>query len=238
MEGWVKPQPGWVRNQQVLDPGPVTWRSAALPTDAEVTWSIQWLLFLSHGWKLVHESHENDHLEHLRTTFQNIREASLKVKLLKCALFNRYLQYVGQLVSGECIYPLKEKVATIVNFAPLTDVTETRDKIGLVSYYRKFVASFSDIVKSLTELTKKYTTFEWSPLCQLSFNTIKAALTKSPILIFPDPNVPYILFTDASMHSWSGVLAQEWMLTMKGKDIKSFLPIMCTSRILLGSCEN
>ena len=69
----------------------------------------------------------------------------------------------------------------------------------------KFVSNFN-IDKPLTELTKKNLTSSWSNLCQQSLDTIKAALTNGPILIFPDPNEPYVLFTDASRHRWSGVL--------------------------------
>ena len=105
---------------------------------------------------------------------------------------------------------------------PPRHVTETRHIIGLVSYYRKFIANFSDIVKPLTEPTKKNMTFNWVPLCQQSLDTIKVALTISPILIFPDTNEPYVLFTDASKHSWSGILNQEYIKTMKDRNIKTF----------------
>ena len=88
------------------------------------------------------------------------------------------------LMSGEGIYPLKEIVASFINLAP-TDVAETMYIIGLASYYRKLIANFSDIVRLLTELTTKNTSLNWSPLCQVSFNSIKITLTNSPILVFP-----------------------------------------------------
>ena len=79
-----------------------------------------------------------------------ITEASLKLKPSKCVFFKRHLQY-----SGEGIYPLKEKVETIFDLRPPKDVTKTRHIIGLASYYRKFVENNSNIVKPLTELTRK-----------------------------------------------------------------------------------
>ena len=66
----------------------------------------------------------------------------------------------------------------------------------LASYYQRFVEKFSDIVKSCTELTRQNTSFTWTPLCQLSLDTIKEALTNSPILIFTNPNQPHGLFID------------------------------------------
>ena len=47
----------------------------------------------------------------------------------------------------------------LVNIAPLRDVTKTRHIIGLASHYKKVVANFSNIVKTLTELKKNDTTF-------------------------------------------------------------------------------
>ena len=68
---------------------------------------------------LVHDSRENDHLQHLKIIFQRIREVGLKLKLSKFAFFKRHLQYLGHLISGEGIYPLKEKVEIILTLAPL-----------------------------------------------------------------------------------------------------------------------
>ena len=127
------------------------------------------------------------------------------MKLLKCAFFKRHLQYIGHLILGKAIYPSKEKVAAFVNLASSSDVIETRHIIVLASYYRQLMTNFSDIGRSLTELIMKNTYFNWSPLCQASFDTIKSALAKSPIFVLPDPNQPYVLFKDASKHRWYGV---------------------------------
>ena len=42
---------------------------------------------------------------------------------------------------------------------------------------------------------------------------------KSPILVYPDPNTPYTLFTDASKYAWSAVLMQEHTFVIDGKTI-------------------
>ena len=99
--------------------------------------------FFQMGDILVHDSNEQDHLECLKMIFSKIRSRS---KTFEMCIFKRHLQYLGHLVSGEGTYPLKEKVALLVNLGPLVDVIETRHSIGLAFYYRKFIASFSDIV--------------------------------------------------------------------------------------------
>ena len=37
---------------------------------------------------------------------------------------------------------------------------------------------------------------------------LKESLCKKPILKYPDPERPYILFIDASKYGWAGVLTQ------------------------------
>ena len=51
--------------------------------------------------------------------------------------------------------------------------------------------------------------FEWTPVCQESFELLKANLMTDPILTHPDPNLPYVLFTDASKYAWACVLTLE-----------------------------
>ena len=105
------------------------------------------------------------------------------------------------------------KCEVILNLAPAKDLTEIRHIIGLASYFGKFVAHFSNKVKPLNIQGKK-TRFNWSPLFQQRLNIVKAALTNSPILIFLYLNEPYVLFTDASKHIWSGVLTKECITTI------------------------
>ena len=66
----------------------------------------------------------------------------------------------------------------------------------------------SDIMRPLTNLTKNTTPFICSPLCQVSFDTIKIVLTNIPILIVLDSNHDYVFYTDAPKLNWSRVQTQ------------------------------
>ena len=50
--------------------------------------------------------------------------------------------------------------------------------------------------------------FVWTPECQSSFDMLYLQLGNVPIVQLPDPNKPYLLFTDASKFCYSGVLTQ------------------------------
>ena len=64
--------------------------------------------------------------------------------------------------------------------------------------YRRFIPNFSEIAIPLIRLTKKNVEFNWSAECQTAFDFLKESLTTVPVSAYPDPNKPYILYTDAS----------------------------------------
>ena len=70
----------------------------------------------------------------------------MKLKMSKCEFFKREIGYLGHLVSGKGISPIKQKVKTIMDLAQATNFSEVRPIIGLIGYYRKFFPIFSDII--------------------------------------------------------------------------------------------
>ena len=59
-----------------------------------------------------------------------------------------------------------------------------------------------------------------------------------PILTYPDPNLPYVLFTDTSKYAWACVLTQEKTHMVEGKEIKILHPITYMSGLFRGSQMN
>ena len=57
---------------------------------------------------IIFSKTEEEHLEHLETIFNRIREAGLKLKLQKCSFFKKHIQYLGHLISDDGIQPLPE----------------------------------------------------------------------------------------------------------------------------------
>ena len=56
-----------------------------------------------------------------------------------------------------------------------------------------------------------------------------------PILVYPDPSKPNVLFTDASKYAWLCILTQEYTYEIDGKTIKILHPISCQSGLFKGS---
>ena len=63
-------------------------------------------------------------------------------------------------------------------------------------------------------------------------------VTEEPILVYPDPSRPYVLFTDASKYAWSCVLTQEYTHNIEGKTVKILHPISYQLGLFKGSQLN
>ena len=59
-----------------------------------------------------------------------------------------------------------------------------------------------------------------------------------PILLYPDPNLPYVLFTDASKYARACVLTQEKTHTLEEKVTRVLHPITYMSGLFRGSQIN
>ena len=174
---------------------------------------------------LVYSPDMETHLKHLRKLFIKLREADLKLKEVKCNFLKKHIQYLGHIVLGKGITPMPEKLACIEKMPSPKTPKEVKQFLGLIGYYRKFVPRFSDLARPLNALTRKNVPFDWTPVCQESFELLKTSLMTEPILTYPDPNLPYVLFTDASKYAWACVLTQEKTHQIEEKEVKILHPI-------------
>ena len=180
---------------------------------------------------LIYSPNVKTHLKHLRQVFQRMREAD-------CNFLKVHLQYLGHIISGKGIEPVPEKLESIKKMTAPTTPKEVKQFLGLIGYYRKFVPRFADIARPLTSLTKKDIEFHWTEKCQASFELLKEALMKEPILRYPNPKDPYILYTDASKYAWACVLTQpHWHKVGEPKTTVNH-PITYVSGLFKGSQLN
>ena len=61
------------------------------------------------------------------------------------------------------------KIESARGWTRSTSPTEIQSFVGLASYYRSFVKSFSTIAALLTRLTRQGVGFQWSDKCEESF---------------------------------------------------------------------
>jgi len=117
---------------------------------------------------IVTEDFES-HIRLLNLVIQRIKEAGLTVNADKCEICKPELKYLGYLIDHRGLRADPDKVKSIVSFPAPKNVKEVRQFIGMASWYRRFIPSFSDKTSPLTELTKKKKKWEWTEECAMAF---------------------------------------------------------------------
>ena len=187
---------------------------------------------------LVFSANPKEHIDHCEQIFQRLEKYQLKLSYEKCALMKAQVQYLGHLLSGSGIEPVPEKLEALKAMVRPVNPKGIKQYLGFVGYYRKFIPKYSDIAKPLTELTKFDVAFNWSDECQKAYDLLKEYLLKEPILRYPDPELPYILYTDASKYAWAGVLTQSYTHFIEEKEREVHHPITYLSGLFKGSQMN
>ena len=152
-----------------------------------------------------------DHVAHLRQVFDRLRQGGLKLKPSKCTFLCDKVVFLGHVISADGISPDPAKTEKVRDFPVPSDVGGVRQFLGLASYYRRFVPSFSKIAAPLNALTKKSVSFNWSEECQVAFDKLKDLLCSAPVLAYPmfGPQQQFIVETDASILGLGAVLSQK-----------------------------
>nr|GEW63861.1 reverse transcriptase domain-containing protein [Tanacetum cinerariifolium] len=130
----------------------------------------------------------------------------------------------GHKISKSEIEVDREKVDVIAKLPHPTTVKGVRSFLGHAGFYRRFIQDFSKIARPMTHLLEKETPFVFSKYCIDTFETLKKNLTKAPILVVPDWNLPFELMCDASDFAIGAVLGQ--------RKTKHFQPIHYASKTM------
>ena len=87
---------------------------------------------------LIYSRTEAEHEQHLRLALQTLKEHMLFAKFSKCDFWLSKVKFLGHVISREGIAVDPLKVEAVLDWQPLTSVTEIRSFLRLAGYYRKF----------------------------------------------------------------------------------------------------
>nr|GEU71374.1 reverse transcriptase domain-containing protein [Tanacetum cinerariifolium] len=104
----------------------------------------------------------------------------------------------GHKISKSGLEVDRAKVDVIAKLPHPTTVKGVRSFLGHADFYRRFIQYFSKIARPMTHLLEKETPFVFSKDCIDAFETLKKKITKAPVLVVPDWNLPFELMCDAS----------------------------------------
>ena len=102
-----------------------------------------------------------------------------------------------------------ERTQVIAKLPPPTSKQSMQPFLGQINFIRRFVPSFSEMVRPLQNLIKKDTQYHWGPTENQAFNAIKKAIIEAPSLMGPDFSRDFTLYTFSSDRSYAAVLTQK-----------------------------
>lgn len=150
-----------------------------------------------------------DHIRDVGLVLQRIIKAGLKIHMSKCKWARKEVEFLGFRVGRDGIKPMEDKVQAVMDFPAPRTLTELRSFLSLASYYRRFIEGFSTIAGPLNELLQKKTIWRWGKEQREAFMALKHSLCSKPVLAYPDFDLPFVVYTDASNYGLGAILAQQ-----------------------------
>ncbi len=136
---------------------------------------------------LIFSQNMDEHLQHLRTVLQLLRDNHLYAKMSKCVFARTELEFLGHILSGDGLRVDPKKTSAVADWPVPRDISQLRSFLGMANYFRKFLHHFAQRTMPLTRLLRKENAavWRWTPDSQAAFDDIKHALTTAPVLALP-----------------------------------------------------
>lgn len=175
----------------------------------------------------VYSTSVEEHEKHLGIVFELLRKHELYLKASKCDLYSSRMDCLGHIIDNRGLHADMDKMARIREWRTPRDYGDIQRFLGLVQYLAHFMPDVSSYTGPLSAITGNGHLFEWRPIHQSCFESIKRLACRAPILRPIDPTMdePIWVICDASTSGVGAVLGQ-------GPDWKTCRPAGFMSRKL------
>ncbi|MBW0465496.1 hypothetical protein O181_005211 [Austropuccinia psidii MF-1] len=157
---------------------------------------------------MVFSSSEEEHIKHVTSVLQRLRENNLFDRSSKCVFHASSVEYLGYVGPSDGLKMDSSKVKQIVNWPQPKHIKALQSFLGFANFYRRFIKNYSKKITSLTSLLKKDSPFIFNEEALNQFQILKEAFTTAPILSHFNPPLPTIVETDASNYALGAVMSQ------------------------------
>jgi cleavage and polyadenylation specificity factor subunit 1 len=162
---------------------------------------------------LVFSKSIEDHEQHLRILFTQLKKYGILLNPAKCVFRASEVSFLGYTISSRGSQPLPDRVRDLQDSPPPKTIAQLRRFLGMLNFYRRFIPKAASSQAPLHQIlagprTKGSTPVPWTDELLHTFQECKTSLSQAVLLAHPDTSAPLALVTDASTTAMGAVLQQ------------------------------
>ncbi|GBG61135.1 hypothetical protein CBR_g19212 [Chara braunii] len=156
-----------------------------------------------------------DHMNDVRNVLEKLDDANLTVSGTKSRWGVSSIKILGFICDKEGRRPDPEKLVKLMTWpSSLKSITEVRQFLGVVGYWRIFIKAYGEKVEPLRRLLRKSEGWVWGEEQAATMEALKEEFREGgEVLGVPffedEEHRPFIVSTDAGPHSVGGLLSQK-----------------------------
>ncbi|KAJ9552165.1 hypothetical protein OSB04_016210 [Centaurea solstitialis] len=134
---------------------------------------------------LVKSERSHDHIDHLKQSFDILRQYKMKLNPTKCSFGVRAGKFLGYMVTQRGIETSPEQIKAIKEIQSPRNVKEVQKLTGRVAALNRFISRSSDKCHLFYNVLRKNQGFNWTEAHEKALQDLKQYMASPPLLTKP-----------------------------------------------------
>jgi len=143
---------------------------------------------------IVYFYSNEEHVKHLQRVFMKCKIFGISLNPKKSIFSMKEGRLLGHVISKEGINIDPTRFQAIQQIEIPRIKKEVQSFIGKVNFLRRFIPNFVEILNLMTSMLKKESEIKWTVESRQTFEKMKKALSKAPILVSPHFSKDFMCF--------------------------------------------
>ncbi|MBW0565145.1 hypothetical protein O181_104860 [Austropuccinia psidii MF-1] len=135
---------------------------------------------------MVFSSSEEEHVKHVPSVLQRLRDNNLFAKASKCVFNASSVEYLGYVVTSDGLKMDSSKAQQILNWPQPKNINSLQSLLGFANFDRHFIK-----ITALPSLLKKDSPFIFNKEAVSQFQLLEEAFTTAPIVSHSKTSLPF-----------------------------------------------